>query len=426
MEPLKVLIVGGGIAGPSFASWFARTGAEITLIERSPQLRTSGQQLDVRAQGVPVMKKMGIEAAIRAKTIREPGTRLIDIQGQTKALFPVTDNAGMKQSFTTEYEIMRGDLVTILMGLTEKRKNVKHRFGTTVTSLTQDDESDPKGKVHVGFDDGHKDDFDLVVAADGTGSRTRRLMLGPEAPDPRHFLGGYIGFFSTLAQPHDSNFFTFCHLPGGRYIGTRKDKEEMTRVYMQTAVQSDALDAAHSSGNLADLKTAWANIFSDGKWESERFMTALKTSPEADDLYSTPRQEVRLPVGSWSKGRVVAIGDAAHAQTANGFGTTWGLVGSYVLAGEIATLYKQDPSTAVVKGVKRYEEVFRPIATAQHGGGNESREALFMPKTAFGIWMLHSVARAVSFFLPDGGFGMGRDESKWQVPEYPALVETQK
>ncbi|CEI62409.1 hypothetical protein FVEN_g4951 [Fusarium venenatum] len=425
MEPLKVLVVGGGIAGPSFASWLAKTGADITLIERSPHLRTNGQQLDVRAQGIPVMKKMGIEAAIRAKTVREPGTRLINTKGQTKVLFPVTEHGGMKQGLTTEYEIMRGDLASILMGLTEKSKNVKHRFGTTVTSLTQDDESDPKGKVHVGFDDGRKDDFDLVVAADGTGSRTRRLMLGPDAPDPRHFLGGYIGFFSTLPQPHDSKCFTFCHLPGGRYLGTRKDKEETTRVYMQVSGRNEALDAAHKSGNLTDLKTAWANMFADGKWESERFMTALKTSPEADDLYSTPREEVRLPVGSWSKGRVVAIGDAAHAQTANGYGTTSALVGSYILAGEIAAHQKQDPSTAVVKAVKRYEEVFRPMATSGHGGGNESREALFMPKTQFGIWMLHSIARAVSYLRLDGGFGLGHDE-KWKVPEYSALLEAQE
>ena len=149
-------------------------------------------------------------------------------------------------------------------------------------------------------------------------------------------------------------------------------------------------------------------------------MTALKTSPEADDLYSTPRQEVRLPPGSWSKGRIVALGDAAHSHTANGFGTTWGLVGSYILAGEIATLYKQDPGTAVVKGVKRYEEVFRPIAAAE-GEQNSSFEKLFMPQSAWGIWMLHSVARVAAYFHLERGLGMGSEKAKWEVPEYPVL-----
>ncbi|KAF9773451.1 hypothetical protein IL306_008733 [Fusarium sp. DS 682] len=421
MSPLKVLVVGGGVAGPSVAHWLSRTGAEITLIERSPKARTTGQQLDLRHQGVGVMKKMGIEPAIRAKQIHEVGTQLIDTNGRTKAFFPAVETGTGHQSITTEYEILRGDLVKILLGLTEKSNNVQHRFGTTVTSLTQDDESDPNGKVHVGFNDGRKDDFDLVVAADGTGSKTRQLMLGPDAPDPRHFLGGYIGFFSTLSKSHDTNRFTFCHLPGSRWLGTRKDCPELTRVYMTKQGQDEGLAAAHKSGKLEDLKKAWANVFADGKWESPRFMEALKNSPEADDLYSTPYQEVRLPPGSWSKGRVVAIGDAAHAHTANGYGTTWGIVGSYILAGEVATLYKQDPSKGVVQGVKRYEEIFRPIATYLHGEQSAFVRTVFTPKTGFGVQILHLAARAASWFKLDQGMGLDSKIANWQVPEYPVL-----
>jgi 2-polyprenyl-6-methoxyphenol hydroxylase-like FAD-dependent oxidoreductase len=61
MAPLKVLIIGGGIAGPALVYWLSRISANITLIERSPSIRASGQQVDLRAQGVPMMKKMGIE-----------------------------------------------------------------------------------------------------------------------------------------------------------------------------------------------------------------------------------------------------------------------------------------------------------------------------------------------------------------------------
>ncbi|KAF4443969.1 hypothetical protein F53441_11287 [Fusarium austroafricanum] len=415
MAPLKVLVVGGGIAGPSVAHWLSRTGADITLIERAPKARITGQQLDLRHQGVTVMKKMGIEEAIRAKVVHEVGTQLIDTNGNTKAFFPTIRTNTGKQSVTTEFEIMRGDLVRILLGLTEKSNNVQHRFGTTVTSLTQDDESDPNGKVHVAFNDGRKDDFDLVVAADGAGSRTRQLMLGPDAPDPRHHLGGYIGFFSTISKPQDTNRFTFCHLPGSRWISTRKDCPEMTRVYMMTQAKNEDLAAAHKSGKLEDLKKAWSDLFADGAWESGRFMDALKNSPEADDLYSTPCYETRLPPGSWSKGRVVAIGDAAHAHAANGFGTTWGIVGSYVLAGEVAT-------TGVVQGVKRYEEIFRPIATSMHGDQSEFAKTLFAPKTGFGVWMLHSMARVASWFQLDQGLGLDAKTAKWQVPEYPALT----
>ncbi|KAF4626026.1 hypothetical protein G7Y89_g12138 [Cudoniella acicularis] len=431
MPPLKVLIIGGGVAGPSLAHWLSRIGANITLIERSPEMRASGQQVDLRAQGVPMMKKMGIEAAVRAATVHEPGTQLIGLNGRTKAFFPASQNGTGKQSFTSEYEIMRGDLVSILYGLTKKHQNVQHLFNTTIDSFTQDEESDPNGKVHVKFRDGRKEDFDLVVGADGTGSKTRRMMLGPDAPDPRHSLGGYIGYFSIPSKPADSDRGTFCHLPSprvARIIGTRKDRPDLTRIYMLMRGKDAALDAALKSGNLAELKKALSDLYQDGGWECDRFMEGLRDAPEADDLYCTPFEEVRLPEGSWSKGRVVLIGDSAHSGTADGFGSTWGLIGSYILAGEIATLYEKDrssPTAAVIQGAKNYEKKFRPIATAKHGSGSEWFESVMFPRSSFGIWSLHTFARVAAYFRLDRGAGLDGKTSKWQLPDYPELEREQ-
>ncbi|KAI1622204.1 hypothetical protein EDD37DRAFT_510288 [Exophiala viscosa] len=426
MAVLKVLIIGGGVAGPALAHWLSRVGANVTLIERSPQMRASGQQVDLRGQGVTMMKKMGIEAAVRAATVHEPGTQLIDTNGRTKAFFAAAPSGTGKQSITSEYEIMRGDLVNILYDLTKDRPNVKRLFDTTVDAFTQDDESDPNGKVHVRFRDGRQEDFDLVVGADGTRSKTRNVMLGPDAPDPRRWLGGYIGYFSVPSQPHDSDRFTFCHLPGGRVsriIGTRKDIPELTRVYLQMRGEDAAVDAASKSGNLADLKTALADLYQGGGWECERFTKALRTAPEADDLYFTPFVEVQLPKGSWSRGRVVLVGDAAHSSTADGYGSTWGLVGSYILAGEIATLLKKDkssPTAAVVQGAKNYEDKFRPIATASHGR-SQSFESAFFPRSSIGIWTLHTFARMAAYMKLDQMGGLSDTQAKWQVPDYPEL-----
>lgn len=393
-------------------------------------MRASGQQVDLRAQGVAMMKKMDIEASVRAATVHEPGMQLIDINGKTKAFFPAAQSGTGKQSMTSEFEIMRADLVRILYALTEKQPNVEHLFNTTIDSFTQDEENDPNGKVHVIFKDGRKEDYDLVVGADGSGSKTRRIMLGPDAPDPRHRLGGYIGFFSVPSKPGDSKRGTFCHLPGGqisRIIGTRKDCEDLTRIYMLTRGKDAKLDAAYDSKSLAEMKKAFADLYKDGGWECERFMEALRHAPEADDLYCTPFEEVRLPKGSWCKGRVALIGDAAHGQAANGFGTTWGLVGAYVLAGEIATLYEKDkssPTAAVVKGAKNYEEMFRPIVTSMHGG-SEWFESLSSPRSSFGIRVLHAFAGLAAYLRLDQRIGFDTKTSKWPLPDYPVLEREQ-
>jgi 2-polyprenyl-6-methoxyphenol hydroxylase-like FAD-dependent oxidoreductase len=428
MESLKVLIIGGGIAGPALAHWLSRTGAQITLAERSPHVRASGQQVDLRAQGVDMMRKMDIEAAVRAAAVHEEGMQLVDREGRTHAFFPANTTGKGRQSFTSEYEIMRGDLVQILYGLTEGRANVRHLFGTTVKAFTQDPEEEKEGKVHVTFDDDRAEDFDLVVAADGTGSRTRAMMLGPDAPDPRNWMGGSIAYFSVPSEPGDWDRFTGCVLPGprsgpGRIIGTRKDCPELTRVYMLVRGSDAAVDAAHRSGSLADLKSAYAGLYEGGGWQCARFVDGLRNAPEADDLYSTPLIEVALPEKSWSKGRVVLLGDSAQSQTGNGLGCTWALVGAYVLAGEIAERLAGEGATkteAVVQGAQAYEEKFRPISTANHGGTQWFGDFMF-PRTAFAIGVFYAFARLMAYFRIDQLANIDSSTSKWQLPEYPVL-----
>lgn len=70
MSNLKVLVVGASVAGPTAAYRFAKAGAKVIVTERSPQLRTSGQSIDIGTVGVTVMRKLpGMEAAVRAKSM---------------------------------------------------------------------------------------------------------------------------------------------------------------------------------------------------------------------------------------------------------------------------------------------------------------------------------------------------------------------
>ena len=423
MSSLKVLIIGSAIAGPSLAYWLSRIKADVTLIERSPRLRAYGQQVDLRSHGVPMMRKMNIEAAVLAATVHEPGMQLIDQNGQTKAFFPATHTNTGAQSAISEFEIMRGDLVQILYDLTKDHKNVRQVFNTAIEDFTQDDESDPSGTVHVHFSDGREEDFGLVVGVDGSGSKTRKLMLGPDGPDPRHSLGAHVGFFSIPAEPGDSNRWTLCHLPGRRVIGTRKDHPDLLRIYMIPYGQQPTLESAYKSGNLTELKKAWADLYQTGEWQCGRFMHDLQHAPEADDLYATCLDEIRLPDGYWSKGQVVPLGDSAYCQTVGGLGVTLRLVGAYVLAGEIARLYEKDkssPTAAVVQGARNYEEKLRTTTTLAQGNGSSSISKM-LPETNFGIRIWHAIAWLAAA-VRIGQWGPSADGiSKWQLPDYPEL-----
>lgn len=67
MSNLRALVVGASVAGPMTAYWLARAGAEVTIIERYPALRSGGQNIDIRTCGVTVIRKIpGLEDALKA------------------------------------------------------------------------------------------------------------------------------------------------------------------------------------------------------------------------------------------------------------------------------------------------------------------------------------------------------------------------
>lgn len=407
MTSLKVLIVGAGVGGPAAAYWLSRLqGCTVTVVESSPNLRNTGQQIDLRGQGIVLMKMMGIEKAVRAVLCHEPGTRLIDSRGRSQAYLAANISGKGRQTVTSEFEIMRGDLVNILYEETKGKGNVEYVFDCQIKSFTQD-EGTVGGKVHVTFSNGRDDEYDILIGADGVNSATRRLMLGPSFPDPRRDLGIHLAFFTAPAREHDTNEFTACHIPGGKIIMLRKDKPENIRVYLMTRF---GCKKVHEAKTLSEQKASLVELFkgADG-WQMDRFLRDLAESPEADDLYSHHEMAVRLPEGMWSRGQVVLLGDAANGSGANGWGTTSALIQAYVLCGEIATWWKAVQDSGEVldfqDAAQEFERIIRPIIQDRPSFVHK----VMLPERRFGIWILHiffwlvttlKVDKVISSLLP--------------------------
>ncbi|WKA29527.1 FAD-dependent monooxygenase [Bradyrhizobium roseum] len=171
-KSLNVLICGGGCAGPALAYWLAHSGHQVVVVERFPSLRVTGAQVDLRGQGIEAAKRMGLIDAIRSKLVDEAGVSFVDARGKTVATIMANTTGRGAQTLTSEYEIMRGDLVRILHEATNGM--VEYRFGQTIENFEQNDE-----KVVAHFSDDTSEVFDLLVGADGQGSRIRKNMLPP-------------------------------------------------------------------------------------------------------------------------------------------------------------------------------------------------------------------------------------------------------
>src|SRR6201999_3369790 len=83
------LISGAGIAGPALAHQLTLSGWRTTILERAPQRRDEGQNIDVRGAAREVARRMGIEDDIRAANTREIGMRFVRDDGSPAASFPM-------------------------------------------------------------------------------------------------------------------------------------------------------------------------------------------------------------------------------------------------------------------------------------------------------------------------------------------------
>jgi 2-polyprenyl-6-methoxyphenol hydroxylase-like FAD-dependent oxidoreductase len=134
----------------------------------------------------------------------------------------------------------------------------------------------------------------------------------------------------------------------------------------------------------------------------------------ADDAYFESIGQVFAP--RWSSGRVVLTGDAAWcASPVSGMGTTLSLVGTYVLAGELAAHVDHGDA------LRAYERVFRPfVKTAQDLPPGVPRVA--NPVTGIGIRAFRTVLR-IGASRPAAALGarLLRPPAELELPEYSHL-----
>jgi 2-polyprenyl-6-methoxyphenol hydroxylase-like FAD-dependent oxidoreductase len=184
---IRVLVAGASIAGPALAHWLRRRGAEVTVVERAPELRPGGQAVDARGVAKEVIRRMGLDAAVRAARTETAGAYTVDVDGNVLETFRADDHGG--DGYIAEIEILRGDLSRVLHE--DTRDGVEYVFGDRIAELTQDADG-----VDVVFAGGDRRRFDLVVGADGLHSALRAMVFGPHERFVRH-LGLVLAFYSV-------------------------------------------------------------------------------------------------------------------------------------------------------------------------------------------------------------------------------------
>lgn len=394
MAPLKILIVGCGIAGSTLASFLiladdipAKDKPHIAILERSPTQRSQGQNIDVRGAGIVIAKKLGLEGAIRASTTGEVGVKWVDEHNAVWAAIPAAKDSKLR-SPTAEIEILRGRLAELCYlrarTISEDVKSeggagIDFIYGDYLQTLDQDGD-----KVVVTLKkSGRTQSYDIVVGADGLQSQIRRMVWGAEGEAERvRRLGAYGGFFSIPRGSNDDMWRRWFHSSGRRNIMLRPDKQNnRTTVFMFVVNEEDRRlreVAERGREGLQAQKDLLEEYFHDVGWESRRVLDEMH---KTQDFYYDMIGQVKMD--QWSKGRVVLLGDAGHcASPFSGMGTTLALDGAYNLAG--ALLRSPDYSSAF----EQYEKVMRPVTTKAQKLV-PGMPHILSPETAWGVWALN-------------------------------------
>lgn len=349
----RVLVSGASIAGPAVAHWLQRRGAEVTVVEQAPGLRPGGQAVDARGVAKEVIRRMGLDATVRAACTDTAGAYTVDADGAVLETYRADDNDG--DGYVSEIEILRGDLSRILHDHT--REDVEYRFGERIASLTQD-----AGGVEVTFVGGSQQRFDFVIGADGLHSALRAQVFGPREQFVRH-LGLILAFYS-VPNEFGLDGWMYDHKDAGRWVGLRPVPDP-DRAIAMLSFPAPGFDVDHR--DIAAQKQLLRDHMAGFGWQTSRILEHLDDTP---DFYLD--QVAQVVMDSWSHGRVALIGDAAYsASPMSGAGTGLALVGAYLLAGELAGA-DWDPDA----GFAAYRERMRDYVEANQEIGRMHVEML--------------------------------------------------
>ena len=314
----KVLICGASIAGPTLGYWLTQYGFDVTLVEKTDTIRSGGYAIDIRGTALGVVEPMGILPALRASRIhRKP---FIFYGPHGRKLGKIQPEVLMGADEGRDIEIARGELTGLLYDKT--RDLFEYRFEDCIESL-----SDEADGVDVNFRSGRRERFDLVLSADGLHSATRELVFGPEAAFSR-YLGFFFALFSVRVELGLGQQGHLYNKVGKLVALYGRETEGMTQCMMVSKRPLATREEQKPEAVRAFLR----ETFRDDGWKVPEILAALDS---AEDIYADSMTQIRL--GTWSKGRVALVGDAAYGPSFfSGQGTGIALVGAYVLAGELA------------------------------------------------------------------------------------------
>ena len=289
----KVLVVGGGIAGCAAAIALAQQGMAVTVLEKQQQWQFQSSGIFIYHNGLAALEQQGVLPAILAAGFAIADGRNIyldQVGAPIVDTFYPTSQAHIPPILGIKRAMLHQILAERMQAL-----GVQVQLGASVLALQQHGDA-----VTVELTDGSQASYGLVLGCDGIRSQLRQWLKGPLEPV---YTG--LGVWRSVHRRPPELRAKIMQMGKGKRLGIMPISD----------------DSLYLFGTLPEPQGAW---YPREQWPAlmrERFAefdgpvrAFLDDISDASSVLYTAVEEVATPL-PWHQGRVLLIGDAAHAST---------------------------------------------------------------------------------------------------------------
>ncbi|WAM18284.1 FAD-dependent monooxygenase [Rhodococcus sp. JS3073] len=287
-----VAVCGGGIGGLATAIALRKFGLDVTVYEQTRQFARVGADINLTPNAVRALDGLGIGPAIRESAARPQFriSRTWDTGAETSRL-PMGDSAE-QQYGAPQLTMHRGDLMTAL----------ENRLPSGVVEMGRRVSDAADGRIE--FTDGSAASADVIVGADGIHSAVRTSLLGREQPT----FTGVVAFRAVVPTERvgelpNLDCFTkwWGPNPSTQIVTFPLNQGKDIFVFATCAQQEWTEESWTTPGSVTELRELYRDFHPEARALLDACDDVLKSA-----LY------VRDPLASWTDGRAVLLGDAAH------------------------------------------------------------------------------------------------------------------
>ncbi|MGW6487090.1 FAD-dependent monooxygenase [Streptomyces sp. NPDC055056] len=360
-----IAIIGAGPAGLLTALRLHQQGFSPTVYEVVPELKPLGVGVDIKTVGTAEIDDLGLLDAFRAISVDAEDSIFYNHFGQEI----YAEKCGVHMGYLHEQRFVhRGTLQMLFYRAALERLGADaFHLGIGVTGYTQDDTGVTLDLRHADGSTGQARHA-AVIAADGIKSAVRKQMF-PDLSEP-HFSGITMWRGTTLMKPF-RNGHTILHI-GNPNVASMivypiaDDFEGTGATLVNWVAETNGEETIEDWNQIGDI-SAVIPLFDTVDLP---FLDVRRMMREAREVYLFPliRHD---PLDNWVDGRVVLLGDAAHAMyPRGGNGITQAMLDARVVVQKLAES-PEDPHAAFVAYDRTRRENVNRIMLNMRGEGYE-------------------------------------------------------